>query len=363
MRKTLVAKLALAGTVGVAAALAAGVASAADCSDCHTMHNSQNGASMRFDSGATPLPILLRDDCIGCHSGLNTAASVVNTPPRVIATAAPTYTPITGGAGAVNTTLAGGDFYWVNAQGDAKGHNVNLVSAADGTLVGNKPPGGAALGSQLECAGTVGCHGNPATANPLASLEGAHHFAHNEINDALTTATEVGNSFRYLMGTYGAEDTDWQFTESTTDHNRYIGLERSAANAAASATTISGLCARCHGAYHNTVGGDDAFGINEDNTNFANGNWIRHPTDYAMSATTGEYAAYVTYQPETPLGRLAANIANAGDTVTAGHRIVLCVSCHRAHGSPYDDGLRWNYNTMQFGTGVTNGCMNCHTAK
>ena len=362
MKKTLVAKLALAGAVGVAAALAAGAASAADCSFCHTMHNSQNGTSMRFDGGATPLPILLRDDCIGCHSGLNTAASLQNSPPKVIATAAPTYTPVTGGAGAANTTLAGGDFWWVGAQGDAKGHNVGLVDTADATL-GNTPPGGTALGGQLQCAGTAGCHGNPATANPLASLEGAHHWVHGTVAAPQTTATEVGNSFRYLMGTYGAEDSDWQFTESTNDHNRYVGQQRTAANAAASATTISGLCARCHGAYHNTVGGADSFGINEDNTNFAAGNWIRHPTDYAMSAVTGEYAGYITYQPETPLGRTAANIANAGNTVTAGHRIVLCVSCHRAHGSPYDDMLRWTYSAMQVGAGVTHGCMNCHTTK
>ncbi|MHB8810615.1 MAG: cytochrome c3 family protein [Desulfobulbaceae bacterium] len=358
MKKIFVAKLALAGVVGVAAALASGTAGAADCSACHTMHNSQGGNPMRFDSGVTPLPILLRDDCIGCHSGLNTAASLLTSPPRVIGTAAPTYTPVTGGAGAANTTLAGGDFWWVNNGSDAKGHNVVLVSAADATL--STPPGGSAP-AQVACAGTSGCHGNPATANALASLEGAHHALHGN-GFAQTTATTVGNSFRYLLGTYGAEDSDWQFTESTTDHNKYIGLQRTAANATADPSTISGLCARCHGAYHNTVGGDDAFGINEDNTNFANGNWIRHPTDYAMP-NAGEYAGYTTYQPETPVGRIAANIAVAGDNVGAGNRIVLCVSCHRAHGSPYDDALRWTYSAMQVGAGVTHGCMNCHTAK
>jgi len=42
----------------------------------------------------------------------------------------------------------------------------------------------------------------------------------------------------------------------------------------------------------------DTFGISTDNTNLAAGDWIRHPTDYAMP-TTGEYAGYAAYQPET----------------------------------------------------------------
>lgn len=360
MKKMFITQLALAGAVGIAAVLAAGSASAADCSACHTMHNSQDGDPMRFDSGLTPLPILLRDDCIGCHSGLNTAASLVTSPPRVIGTAAPTYTPIAGGAGAANTTLAGGDFWWVNqVGGDAKGHNVALVATPDIAL-GTLAPGGADVG-QVQCAGLGGCHGT-AIGTPLASLNGAHHFAHGNMQ-VQNTATSVGSSFRYLLGVYGAEDTDWQFTESATDHNLYNGQARLAANAIQSPTTISGLCARCHGAYHNTVANPgDTFGISTDNTNLAAGDWIRHPTDYAMP-TTGEYAGYAAYQPETPVGRLAANLGGAVDAVTAGNRIVLCVSCHRAHGSPYADALRWDYSTMQVGTGVTNGCMNCHTAK
>ena len=83
MKKALVAKLALAGAVGLAAAMTAGNASAVDCNFCHTMHNSQDGASMRFDSGVTPLPILLRGDCVYCHTGLNTAAALLTAPPKV----------------------------------------------------------------------------------------------------------------------------------------------------------------------------------------------------------------------------------------------------------------------------------------
>ena len=362
MKKALVAKLALAGAVGLAAAMASGTANATDCNACHTMHNSQDGASMRFDAGTTPLPILLRGSCIYCHSGLNTTATIAVEPPKVIGTAAPTYSGLAG-TSAAGGTLAGGDFWYVGNVGDFAGHNVNLVDAADATL-GNTPPGGAALGAQLECAGTLGCHGDPAVLDPLGSLSGAHHAPHNDVTDVLDGLT-VGTSFRYLLGTLGREDTDWQFSETAADHNRYNGLARTADTAAATTATISGMCAGCHGSYHNSAVGTDGFGINTNNADFtaAGAQWIRHPTDYEMSAVAGEYANFTTYQPETPVGRLAASLGVAGDDVNAGNRIVLCVSCHRAHGSPYADALRWSYGTMDVGTGVTNGCMNCHTAK
>ena len=363
MKKALVAKLALAGTVGLAAAMASGTANATDCNACHTMHNSQNGASMRFDTGATPLPILLRGSCIWCHSGINTNTSIATTPPKVIGTAAPVYS----GDGAVPgaNTLAGGDFWYVGngPAGQSSGHNVGLVDAFD-TILDNNPPGGADLVTQLQCAGTKGCHGDPLVADPLASLSGAHHSAHNDVNDVLA-GTTVGTSFRYLLGVLGREDTDWQYTEDgINDHNRYNGVIRNADTGTADTSTISGLCATCHGAYHNIVDGDDAFGINTDNGDFTAGQWIRHPTDYDMSTNPAtEYFNYDTYSNEAPVGRIATALGDPGADVSATHRIVLCVSCHRAHGSPYADALRWSYGEMDVGAGVVTGCMRCHTAK
>jgi predicted CXXCH cytochrome family protein len=46
--------------------------------------------------------------------------------------------------------------------------------------------------------------------------------------------------------------------------------------------------------------------------------------------------------------------------------IVLCLSCHRAHGSAHDDLLRWDYAGMQAGTTgaeAGSGCFICHTTK
>jgi hypothetical protein len=47
---------------------------------------------------------------------------------------------------------------------------------------------------------------------------------------------------------------------------------------------------------------------------------------------------------------------------------VMCLSCHRAHGSPYNDMLRWDYDGMVAGNGSGGGndgtgCFKCHSEK
>ena len=46
-----------------------------------------------------------------------------------------------------------------------------------------------------------------------------------------------------------------------------------------------------------------------------------------------------------------------------GDAIVLCISCHRAHATPYDDILRWNYREWPGINDNQNGCLACHTTK
>jgi hypothetical protein len=377
MKKALVAKIALAGTAGLAAALAAGTASAADCSFCHTMHNSQDGQPMVWDTADTsPKPILLRGDCVYCHSGVNTTGSLLNSPPKVYGTAATVYAT-TANSGTDFRNLAGGDFVWVGDD-QSHGHNVGGGFGLSGdTTLNNVPPGGTDMGAQLQCAGVTGCHGlTSVTGAPIGAMKGAHHSVHNTLTNSTTyiDGATVGGSFRYLNGVKGFEDSDWQHTEDYQDHNQYAGETRTTADTVATTgtnRTISGLCARCHGAFHNTSepGAKDAYGINTTNTNFAAGQWVRHPTDYDMNEdATGEFVSYDSYDIIAPVGRTIANLTVGADgTVTgAGYRIVLCVSCHRAHGSPYQDALRWSYGEMQVGTtgaAAGTGCFACHAAK
>jgi predicted CXXCH cytochrome family protein len=116
--------------------------------------------------------------------------------------------------------------------------------------------------------------------------------------------------------------------------------------------TISGFCASCHQNFHilADIGGDNT------------SPFIRHPTDVVLKAT-GEYSAYTAYSTEAPVARPTV-YDNPSSTVTPGTDVVMCLSCHGAHGTDYPDILRWDYTDMIAGdTSKSGGCFTCHTQK
>ena len=365
-----------------------------DCSNCHTMHNSKAGANMALDDAGVltdiPNPVLLIGSCVGCHASggvLNTISFSGSDVPQVFHTNA--------------VDLAGGNFAYIDgtkggAADDRKGHNVIDILAADGLLT--YPPGmgqgatsalmhdeDAVPAATFTCAGNDGCHGvrNQLAAEAIAvpetpavklqgmsAMTGAHHYNIDGQIDGIVVgadADEVYNSYRFLKGVYGLEAADWMNTD-VSNHNEYYGTNGSPftdnncnqcheggsnASLTSSMTTpsnsISGFCSTCHGTFH------------EDTD--AAGSFIRHPTDLTLPST-GEYAAYTTYNLTAPVARQTVPAA-ASSTVTPGTDLVMCLSCHVAHGSDYAGMLRFDYTTMVAG-GVTNidtGCFACHSTK
>lgn len=355
MKKTLI----LAVMIVACMALTSGYALAISgvCSNCHTMHNSQNGVPMNFDASATPNPVLLRGTCLACH-----AQAVANT---IDPTSNAPQVNVTG----YPTALAGGTFYNGNAGAGGTGlaHNPygasNTVFTQELTLL--VPPGdstaGAVTNANLSCAGTTGCHGDRTVAgtgaggNDLSALSGAHH-GNNGTGGAITATTTIGNSYRFLNGIYGFEETSWENAPSSTVHNQYYAVD----GLAGDGHTISNLCSQCHGVFHGAA------------NVVAGGEWVRHPTDHIIP-DSGEYASAFggsgagtpgTYNPEVPVG--SATVTAIKSTVTVGTDMVVCVSCHRAHGSDQPDLLRWNYGNMvanTTGAGAGTGCFRCHTQK
>ncbi len=325
------------------------------CSNCHTMHNSQGGISV---TGGTPMKALLNNTCYGCHQGANTSTTITNTP-YVFDPNGPNY-GVTG-TEADTDTLAGGNFYWVAFGNDRAGHNVDGIANQDLTL-GNTPPGGTALSARLTCAGTNGCHGDRAISDQYIAVAGGHH---GHVAGQWQDGSTVSKSFRFLLGVEGLEDSQYEFQPSQTQHNKYYGVDRT--SEADSPGTISSLCAQCHGDFHNGTG-EIASGT------FGAGVWIRHPTDFDMgrAASSSEYLQYNggtgtsnPYSVIVPVGTTDTS-TNLNTTVTVssavGQAIVMCISCHRAHGTPYDAILRWNYKKWP-GVDGYNGCAVCHTAK
>lgn len=334
------------------------------CVNCHTMHNSQGGQPMAYTisltsgapvAAAVPNQGLLNTDCVGCHQGTNSRGSV----PYVLNISNPSYG--TTGTEVGSTTLAGGNFYWVSIGQDRKGHNVAGIANPDATL-GNTPPGSTVgLTGQLTCAGTMGCHGDTSVADPTLAVFGSHHKnSHTTWKDG----SSVAQSYRFLNGIQGLGDKDYEFQPTATQHNKYYGIHRLAETETAPGT-ISSQCAGCHSDFHNGSG-NMAQGI------LSAGIWLRHPTDYDMSqaSSSSEYSGYNqgsgvnnNYSVISPLAT-ADQTATVQSTVFSQNNdaVVMCISCHRAHGTPHDALLRWDYKTWPQAGGY-NGCAICHSTK
>jgi len=336
------------------------------CVNCHTMHNSQNGVEV---IAGGPYGILLVNNCIGCHTGTNTGT---NTTPYVYSTSEPVFG---------TNTLAGGNFYWVTTD-DTKGHNV-FIDNDDNNL-------SAAPGDQgLAYCSTNSCHANlnrPVSNSGFSNLDGrqgctkchmvttnGYPKGYHHANDG--TGTKFVNSasqgwYRFLAGhiagggkgVIGIEHEKWNYGATASSHNEYSGYVYYGsfgfdAQDYPQRYTTTAYCTGCHGLFHiDQRIGDEVAG----------NPWSRHPSD-AIIPNTGEYASIsTTYNPMVPVARDVNTFNWAGgpsSTVTPGSDMVMCLSCHVAHGSPYPDLLRWDYSTMIAGGGSSGGCFTCHTQK
>jgi len=204
-------------------------------------------------------------------------------------------------------------------------------------------------------------------ADNADAVSGGHHGDDSCLKpgtvDQSAQGADIKTSYRWLGGIEGIEDGDWEWTavDGTVNHNQYKGASTNLHFS--DKTTISYLCAQCHGDFHSGIGGTAS-------------PWLRHPTDIELPSDTSK--EYYKYNGGTGTDNDYSVIAPVGSTtfadddypeaqITPGttDSIVLCISCHRAHGTEYPDLLRWDYDTMIAGqTSIPNkGCFICHTTK
>jgi len=85
--------------------------------------------------------------------------------------------------------------------------------------------------------------------------------------------------------------------------------------------------------------------------------WVRHPTN-TLLPMNGEYAGYEVYRKDVPV---SYPDPKKPERSTAR---VMCMSCHRPHGTPHRNLLRWDYSKIiASGGDNTTGCFACHTKK
>jgi hypothetical protein len=341
------------------------------CSDCHT-----DSYTEAFDGS------LWREDCVGCHA-IGTDQRIVVSPegdliPQVY------HTDSRGDLAAGNFAYISGAKPGEGPSGSRKGHDViDLFPGGDDQLT--HPPGfihndkPAYFRHRLTCAGANGCHGlrNQLMIGPLgepiprvgmSAIKGAHHG--NE-DGFLIVADKVANSYRFLMGLQGLEHSYipdlWQNVTAVI-HNEYLGVQRlagedrhcSACHVGSTHPTadsyitsprrsMSGFCETCHSDFHTQQGANQAF--------------LRHPSDFVIP-NRGEYAEYLFYELTAPVARQILPVEPT-EVVTPGRDMVMCLSCHMAHASPYNGMLRFDYTRMFAGTigAAGTGCFACHTSK
>lgn len=102
---------------------------------------------------------------------------------------------------------------------------------------------------------------------------------------------------------------------------------------------MSQFCGACHGKFYGDWNTRDASG------------WVRHPVGVAVSSAKNadfEWWSRVS-------NRVTQAEMPSGDPNNPNGARVFCLTCHRAHASPYSDAMRWDYGN---GAG---GCLECHT--
>lgn len=268
------------------------------CSNCHTMHNSQDGADIN-----TPITALVGSGCASCHAD---SSSVNNTTDGKsdAPTGAPQVTGTTGGINAAGYFQAGNDSFQ---------HNPSNFSGETEDTITNVPGDASSrtvAGLALSC---EACH-----------TTAGHHTATNYRMLARNAATAGGT------GDYNPNGAT-VFPGNRTDLTY-------------NAPGMNNVCAACHGNFHGTAVGNQTDGTA----------WIRHPTDISLAA----------YETATSL---ATSTFTASDAVVVGsdgtdNDVVMCLSCHVAHGGPYADLLAFSYSANYAGTGTrASGCESCHS--
>lgn len=262
------------------------------------------------------------------------------------------------------------------ATNDPKGHNVLGIADEDENITAAE----GAPGNPYNCANS--CHKTlavapayPETHGP-GGCQGCHREPAHHADDSATVIGAASPStdgyYRFLSGhdsgenhgVCGIEDSDWQDDATASAHNEYLGFSHTKTVLAGfynPGHTMTAFCCGCHGNFHK-----------EQNDS---GEWIRHPSDAVIPSTAGSEYAYAfgangtggagLYDPLVPVARPSlTDWLSPSAGIAIGTDMVMCLSCHRPHGSEHDDLLRCDYGDMIAGGSFnTTGCFACHTKK
>ena len=303
------------------AALAFHGGGVAHCDGCHSMHNSpENPSAGRSDLLIGNGP---SSTCLSCHARAGRSYNIKSSNGS-------SYTP-------------GGDYFWltasysnvvrgntVNNDPDNTGHNVVATDYGlnqDGTNL--RAPGGLYPSSALGCTSCHDPHGqaNGGTAGgaPPISVSGSY-------GDEPPAGTQAGN-YRLLSEDVATAPiaVTAGFGETDTSHPAY-------------GQGMSEWCGGCHTQYAGLQAGKHVNGADA----ILNGESSNYNSYVATGDFTGTQATsflqFVQFERGTDVrADLAAAVTSTqGPDASAN---VLCLTCHRAHASAFNNAGRWDFET------------------
>jgi hypothetical protein len=318
------------GLAGTATAFHGG--GVAHCNGCHSMHNSPDNPVT-----GTPNSTLLKgtdasSTCLNCHAGSGSPTSY-----HILSTNGSAWTP-------------GGDFFWLTqsysnvvrgntstSDPDQMGHNVVAMDfslTVDGNNV--QAPGGTYSAALLGCASCHNPHGqvNGGTANGQDPISVSGSYGD------VPPAGTIAGSYRLLGSTpYGAITAPAPIAVIPYA-TRFS--DASDASHVAYGQGMSEWCASCHSQYQGTPNKHPAGNLETLSSNRA--------TTYNAYVATGDFTGGTganAYTGLVPFERqetdktilLAAATSTQGPTTSDN---VMCLTCHRAHASAFDNITRWN---------------------
>ncbi|MDF1543714.1 MAG: cytochrome c3 family protein [bacterium] len=278
----------------------------AQCGSCHVMHNQEGGVVM-LPGGS---PQLLNDAsasgvCLSCHGEQFGAVLGID----------PLVPPPEFGGGKfvflfednINDGPAGADN---PIGGYASGHSIIEPSVGlSEDPVNMRAPGGTFRSNKLSCASCHDPHGN----QNFQMLYGVGHIKSSNYN------------FNYPAPIAQSIDIASRRSETQDNHTAYI-------------SGMSEWCANCHGFYHDLVGRESL--EHEFNLTFEESQISRYNSYSGIQNPDGGDPA-TSYIVEVPFEDASATInKTSGPTSTSR---VMCLTCHRAHGSSSVAAGRWDF--------------------
>ncbi|HEY6001555.1 MAG TPA: cytochrome c3 family protein [Anaeromyxobacter sp.] len=354
-----IASAVLALLAGHAAAFHSG--GVGDCEGCHSMHGKDGpdvpGRPFLMSGGDAS------STCLSCHAGMAPATGHVFS--TGFATPPSNYTPAGDYAWLLRSYVWNGPKGVATSPGERHGHS---VVAADFNLLGDTrntaAPGGTYPSGSLSC---ISCHDPHGRYRILSdgtfSAGGARIVASGSYatSTPLPAEREAYGSYR-LLGGRGYQPRSLGGALSFGS-NPPVAIAPPAYNRSEAVSDVrvaygSGMsewCANCHGAIHTSA-------------NPTGPGSYQHPSGvtarfgqlasiYNAFLRTGDmggswltaYTSLVPYEEGTTDRSQLASHARGDGTYrigpTTGGENVMCLSCHRAHASGWDYGMRWNFES------------------